>query len=184
MFTTGKFVYFNYTQYAERDGFSYGFAKSSDLERQIFLGTNFRVFPEISGDEVVMGRERNYDPIDTGTPLEGRDVRIETRELKKGIGGYWCFMEEWAMMEDRLKIEQERRRTIEEESRRQVEEYHKRVAENPKTIEEALAHGWAEKTRNGRQVFLKNGAGRVITRYTAKPPARPKRCMTSRFATV
>ena len=182
MITTGKFVYFNYTQYEEQDGRSYGFAKSPDHERQIFLGTFFHVFPMISENKVIMGRERNPEPLDVETPLEGRNVVIVTRELKKGLGGNWCFAEEWEMMEDRNKIEQERQRAAEEETRR-IEaateealrqlraEKEKKLTENPGTIEEALSRGWVMvEGGNGRQRILERSfpnetKSRRITRH-------------------
>ena len=198
MITTGKFVYFNYRQYKEQDGCSYGFAESPDHKRQIFLGTFYHVFPEICDDQVKMSREQNPEPLDIETPLEEREVIIDTRELKQGLGGNWCFVEEWQMMEDRHKIEQERRRAKEEAARkieattkealRQFQaKKDKERTEKPATIDEALARDWVVvKGGNGRQRILERqfpgeAKPRRITRHL---PSKIASISAKRFTSV
>lgn len=154
----------------EQTGESFGFAEAEGVEKEIFIGTRFRVSPMIRNGEVVLEKGLLDTPLWERDVEKGAKIMVSVTENEKGLAGFWCPLNEWLAALSRLEY-------VLEKERIRVAERRQRVQEDPKSVAEAKEGGWTVHSEDGRQVIMhrKGADGKTRTKTFYKPKSRSRK---------
>lgn len=152
-YTVNRIICFDWWRYACTSR-SYGLVAMPKWDQKIYLGTDFRVIPVVINNKVELGNigtDRNREPLQPEMVEVGKEVVMEVIDGVRGLWGRWCFKSEW---DAAVKIHQEA--CLDAARKLEIEQAatERQITDTPKSVEQALSHGWQVQTESGRQVIV------------------------------